>query len=163
MPVSYSTKRDAFVLKGCYCSWECMKAHCSAGSSEHQRGVVGGNMMIYRKRLYGKALPHGPVRPALHFSRLKMFGGDMSVEEFRAENQHDDGPSRNHSINVEKKTVEHTTFIRSATAPADEQMKMWEINNSTATNEPLRLKRQKPLKRDQNNLAAMLGLKRKDG
>ena len=36
--------------------------------------------------------------------------------------------------------------------------KMYEIKGATGTNEPLRLKRAKPLKRDQNNLESVLGL-----
>ena len=139
-----------------------MKAHCAAGASEHQRGLVGGNMMIYRKKLYGKGMPHGPVRPALPFHRLRMFGGDMDIDEFRRSNQVDEGPRMNDAIQKEEKITEQVAFIKTTpTAPVDEQKKMWEINNSKATNEPLRLKRQKPLKRDQNNLAAMLGLKKK--
>ena len=36
--------------------------------------------------------------------------------------------------------------------------KMYEIKGAVGTNEPLRLKRAKPLKRDQNNLESVLGL-----
>ena len=36
--------------------------------------------------------------------------------------------------------------------------KMYEIKGATGTNEPLRLKRAKPLKRDKNNLESVLGL-----
>ena len=36
--------------------------------------------------------------------------------------------------------------------------KMYEIKSASGTNEQLRLKREKPLKRDQNNLESVLGL-----
>ena len=39
--------------------------------------------------------------------------------------------------------------------------KLAEISGSTGTNEPLRLKRAKPLKRDENNLEKSLGIIRK--
>ena len=122
-------------------------------------------MMMLRKRLYGKAMPHGPVKPALHFSRLDKFGGEMSIEEFRASNQGDEGPKQESNVKTVESNTDRVSFVRAVTntAARDEMKKMWEINNSVATNEPLRLKRQKPLKRDQqeNNLASMLGLKRK--
>ena len=35
---------------------------------------------------------------------------------------------------------------------------MYEIKGAVGVNEPLRLKRAKPLKRDQNNLESVLGL-----
>lgn len=38
--------------------------------------------------------------------------------------------------------------------------KLDEINNSQTTTETLRLKRPKPLKREENNLESMLGIKR---
>ena len=39
--------------------------------------------------------------------------------------------------------------------------KLAEIKGSMTTNEPLRLKRERPLKRDQNNLEGLLGIKRR--
>jgi hypothetical protein len=142
-----------------------MKAHCAAGSSEYQRGLVGGNIMMLRKRLYGKALPHGPIKPAPHFSHLEMFGGSKTIEEFRSSIQADEGPKHEDNVKIAASNTDCVSFIKAVTNTAglDERKKMWEINNSASTNEPLRLTRQKPLKRDQqeNNLASMLGLKRK--
>jgi len=42
----------------------------------------------------------------------------------------------------------------------DLKNKLEEINNSQTTTETLKLKRPKPLKRDENNLESMLGIKR---
>ena len=156
MPKSYNQRRDTFVLKGVYCSWECMKAHCCTGSSEHHRGYIGGNMILLRKRMYGRGIPHGPIRPAPHFSKLKMFGGDMEIDEFRKCIKPDEGDA---ITNIPSEKGMSSIVATQATTNRDDN-KMWEINNSVSTNEPLKLKRQKPLPRDQNNLASMLGLKK---
>jgi hypothetical protein len=42
--------------------------------------------------------------------------------------------------------------------PVKNVAKLYEIKGTVGTNEPLRLKREKPLKRDQNNLESVLGL-----
>jgi len=164
MPVSHNRRTDSFVLKGCYCSWECMKAHVSEKSSEYQRGTINGNIMLLRRRMYGR----GTVKctPAFHFSRLKMFGGDMEIDEFRKSNIADMGPLNMH-IRTDTAYTGFTQVVpmqhAGVAAPANTDTtngKMWEINSTQVNNQPLRLKREKPLKRDQNNLASMLGLKK---
>lgn len=162
MPIAYNRQTDAFVLRGTYCSWECMKAHVSERSSEHQRGIINGNIMLLRQRMYGR----GSVRctPAPHFSRLRRFGGDMEIGEFRKHVNVNMGPLNKHvKTDAKQRDVTEVVSMQQAvaqvnTATADN--KMWEINRTEVNNQPLRLKREKPLKRDQNNLALMLGLKK---
>ena len=43
----------------------------------------------------------------------------------------------------------------------NEQEKFQEISRSTSTNDTLKLKRQKPLKREENNLEKSMGITRK--
>ena len=80
----------------------------------------------------------------------------MDIEEFRsgcdrtplARKQQNQNP-----IPCETKRIEFNENRR------DE--KLAEIKGSTTTNEPLRLKRERPLKRDQSNLEGLLGIKRR--
>lgn len=158
MPVAHNRRTDSFVLKGCYCSWECMKAHVSEKASERQRGTINGNIMLLRRRMYGR----GTVKcvPAPHFSRLERFGGDMDIEKFRESNVADMGPLNKHirTDTVQEDVTQVIPLQTTNTATTDN--KMWEINQTEVSNQPLRLRREKPLKRDQNNLASMLGLKK---
>jgi len=86
----------------------------------------------------------------------------MKINEFRKQNVVDIGPL-NRSINTDasQKGVVQVVPIQSTPAQTSTATgKMWEINSVQTNNQPLRLKREKPLKRDQNNLASMLGLKK---
>tara|TARA_R110000803_G_scaffold76251_5_gene140837 strand:+ start:219 stop:500 length:282 start_codon:yes stop_codon:yes gene_type:complete len=84
---------------------------------------------------------------------LQVFGGSMTIEEFR-ENQTVDI--------VEKLPINEVPYksmvIKMNTDSAD---KLAQITHSNGKNEPLKLKRSKPLKRDVNNLEMTLGITRK--
>lgn len=163
MPCSYNSRDQSFTTKGAYCSWECMKAHNHAQGTEFKISTVNSYILLMRKQVYGKCMPGGKAsKKAQHFSNLKMFGGSMSIEEFRSGNHPDEGEAKPPVVGKTQYS-EILSGLRphQETPSADGAHKMWEINNSTSTNEPLRLKRQIPLKREQNNLAAMLGLRKK--
>jgi hypothetical protein len=118
-------------------------------------GIIGGNIVIMRKKLYNVV---GPICCAPSRFRLQEFGGDMSIEEFRKFTTVDTGPRVDivkpiQTCNVETRKI---SIAQLATVG-----KMSEITNAVGTNEPLRLKRNKPLKREQNNLEKTLGIVRK--
>ena len=111
--------------------------------------------------MYGLGCPHGPLKSAPHFSTLKMFGGDLDIEKFREGNKGDVGPANPPNGGVAAHTNEPSGIKVLPFQAEDNRQKLWEINHVSTKNDPLRLKRQKPLKRDQNNLETILGLKRK--
>ena len=80
---------------------------------------------------------------------LVEFGGNLTIQQFRENMVIDTVPKKEV---VEEKEVDMVVPVNNTTA------KMYEIKGATGTNEPLRLKRAKPLKRDQNNLETVLGL-----
>lgn len=160
MPVCHERQTDSFVLRGSFCSWECMKAHVAEKWSERKRGIINGNIMLLRRRMYGRGSL--PCRPAPHFSHLEQFGGEMKINEFRKQNVVDIGPL-NRAVNTDTSQRGVVQVVSIQPTPAQTSTatgKMWEINSVQTNNQPLRLKREKPLKRDQNNLASMLGLKK---
>jgi hypothetical protein len=91
----------------------------------------------------------GHVKPAPNRFMLKEFGGDMTIEEFR-ENQTRDVD--------EPKKVETTPVINNTVPVISDTKRMDEIKNATSSNNALKLKRTKPLKRSHNNLESALGL-----
>lgn len=93
----------------------------------------------------------GQVAFAPPRDRLRIFGGSLGIEEFRS-------------------TFTKTPYMDiGATAPepqqADQQVKErqpYEYRSAPVTNEPIKLKRSKPLKNSQNTLEASMGLFKTD-
>jgi len=73
----------------------------------------------------------------------------MTIEQFR----------QNHTIDVsEPKKIDTKPVVDNMIPFVSSTKKMDEIKNATTNNSALRLKRNKPLKRDYNNLESALGL-----
>jgi hypothetical protein len=91
----------------------------------------------------------GSVKCAPNRFKLKEFGGDMTIEEFR-ENQTID--------NIKPTDIEIKPVVNNLIPIISNTKKMDEIKNATTSNNALKLKRNKPLKRNHNNLESALGL-----
>lgn len=109
-------------------------------------GIICGNIVMMRRRMFGQS---GHVRPAPCRFKLAVFGGDMTIEEFRS----------NQTVDIEKPEEVATKPHKDPIIPfISNTKKMEEIKNSTSNNNALKLKRTKPLKRNHNNLESALGL-----
>ena len=146
-PYKYDSRTEKFSTSGNFCSWSCMKAY---NLERPNNGKTTMNIMIMRKKLYNS---FGNIRPASPRCMLNVFGGHMTIEEFRANQTVDTGPTA-----PIKEEPHRSMVIKMKTDSID---KMSQITNSSGKNEPLKLKRQKPLKRDANNLEMSLGITRK--
>lgn len=146
MPFKHDEKRNTFRTSGTFCSWSCMKTYALDTYGINRGSIICGNMIMMRRKLFGKL---GSIRPAPKRFRLTQFGGDLTIDQFRENLLIDTEPPK--EVNTE---VIPNIII----APVSNTSKMYEIKSVTGTNESLRLKREKPLKRDQNNLESVLGL-----
>lgn len=109
-------------------------------------GIICGNIVMMRRRMFGQS---GHVKPAPCRFKLAVFGGDMTIEEFRS----------NQTVDIEKPEEVATKPHKDPIIPfISNTKKMEEIKNSTSNNNALKLKRTKPLKRNHNNLESALGL-----
>lgn len=145
LPHRYDQLRDKFEVSGYFCSWGCMKAY---NIDRGNNAVRGMNITLMRKKMFGKL---EPIRAAPNRFSLKQFGGTMTIEEFRAGTQRDEPFEKKQELRIEP--------VKSVVIKNPEnQEKLAEIVNSTHTNEPLRLKRNKPLKRQHNTLENSLGI-----
>jgi len=148
MPLSYDDRRNSFRTTGNFCSWSCMKTFALDKYGCGKGSMVTSNMVMMRRRMYGKKALDG-VKPAPWRYRLKVFGGDMTIEEFRS----------NQTIDKEiPKTTDTKPILDNIIPVISNTKKMDEIKNSTSNNNALKLKRTKPLKRSHNNLESALGL-----
>ena len=148
MPYSYDNLRDSFATAGYFCSWSCVKAYAI---DNHGTGEISGNIGLLRKKMFGTKISE-TIKKAPRRQQLQMFGGDMTIEEFRENcTKNDIVQNRN-----EVKTSEIPTRV---VPIISNNKKLDEIKNASGSNDTLRLKRQKPLKREENNLVSTLGLK----
>jgi len=109
-------------------------------------GIICGNIIMMRKKMYNQI---GSIKPAPNRFMLKEFGGDMTIDQFR-ENQTIDDTKPN-QLDIRPVVNNIIPFVSNT-------KKMDEIKNASSNNSALKLKRNKPLKRDYNNLESALGL-----
>ena len=82
IPVKYDDRRKKFDTTGNFCSWSCMKTYALDKYGVGRGSLVCSNMVMMRRRMYGGKLES--VTPAPWRYRLNVFGGDMTIEEFRS-------------------------------------------------------------------------------
>lgn len=146
MPIRHIEKKDKFLTIGTFCSWSCMKTYALDTYGINRGSNICGNMIMMRKKIFGKL---GRIKPAPKRFRLVEFGGDLTVEKFRENLLIDDDPPRD----VITEPVQNIILPN-----VSNNAKMQEIKSASGRNNSLKLKREKPLKRDQNNLESVLGL-----
>ncbi len=158
LPYKYDEKCRTFHTMGYFCSWPCMKSY-NLETNNYKMYEVQQNITFMRKLVYGQttALRCAPKRQA-----LKVFGGTMSIEDFRANK---DPPavyvptSVFHSSILTSEVEKPSTGTESKTFSSAEH-KLRTIHESTAQGEQLKIKRTKPLKRTESPLEKSLNLKR---
>lgn len=81
LPTNYDEKRNLFTLRGCFCSWGCVKGYNNetGGSRSFE---ISATIAFLMKRVYGHTTR---CRAAPTRTLLAKFGGHMSVEDFRAQ------------------------------------------------------------------------------
>jgi hypothetical protein len=146
MPYKYDDRRNKFYTSGHFCSWSCMKSFAIDKHGISRGGIICGNIIMMRKKMYNQI---GSIKPAPNRFSLKEFGGDLTIEQFR----------ENQTVDVTKpKEIETNPVVNNAIPFVSNTKKMDEIKNASSNNSALKLKRNKPLKRDYNNLESALGL-----
>ena len=121
-----------------------MKSHAIDKYGCSRGGIICGNIVMMRKKKYNQI---GSIKPAPYRFRLKEFGGDMTIDQFR----------QNNTVDVsESKKVEMKSIV--VPSPKTDTRKMDEIKNATSDNNALKIKRSKPIKRECTNLESALGL-----
>lgn len=160
MPYAYDDRRDIFHVKGCFCSWACIKTYNSSDSSylKHARAML---ITLFRKRstgvlgrlVDGKLVDH--IVPAPPREMLRAFGGTLTIEEFRATS--DDGKIYRF---MPPNLVLHDPLLEKIGVSAKPHVDLkaaLTFGKTTQKNETLRLKRSKPLAHN-NMLERTMGL-----
>lgn len=75
-PTKYDPLRDRYKVSGNFCSWQCAKAFMLDNNKSNMSSVL--TSMI--KKIHGRSYI---IKPAPPRQSLKIFGGKLSIEEFR--------------------------------------------------------------------------------
>jgi len=157
MPFKYDELRQKFSTLGIFCSWPCMKAY-NIDKSGPKYGEYQMYISLMRKHVYGKteACRMAPKRQC-----LKVFGGTMDIEQFRAGKDPPFIRMPNEAYMICLPTVEQGVLSHTKTSTVSLNNKMDAVMNSSGKSEQLKLKRAKPLQREESSLEKSLGIKRK--
>lgn len=80
LPYKYDELRNRFKVLGIFCSWSCAKSYAINDKSVSSRDFTMLNLTEFTRQIYGYVIniPLAPPRQS-----LKMFGGKMSIKDFR--------------------------------------------------------------------------------
>jgi hypothetical protein len=152
--------RKKFESMGNFCSWECMKSF-NLDHNKNRCGIIAANIVMLHKAKYGHVRS---IRCAPSRYSLKEFGGTLTIDEFRS---FSNTSTRvivgmpDELFKLQDVTIKHEIRDSLQLAASSENQKFNEISYATSVGDTLKLKRPKPLKRDDNNLEKTLGITRK--
>ena len=155
LPIKYDPLRKRYTTLGNFCSWECAKAYALDWNTA-KSGEIQSFLALMRMQTYGKYVPlfAAPKRTA-----LKIFGGTMTIEEFKGCFGKTPPPVNfPNQIQLEQK-VGVTAVV--PISDANSKSKLKAIEDATAPTDTLKLKRDKPLARTKSKLESALGITRK--
>lgn len=158
-PLKYDEKLQRFSVVGTFCSWNCAKAF-KQNAGSFRRGIDENIFTLFYKRCTGtiKSIPAAPPKYL-----LDVFGGPLTIEEFRNKTAKDEKSFVSMPPNLilhaqllhERKHSE--TLRHNLTVKADMNVTV-DMGSKAAVNETLKLRRPKPVKSNQSMLERTLGL-----
>ena len=101
MPIEHDERTDVFTVVGAFCSFSCMKAFNSNRVS-FRKDVNYLNISLFARRFYGRC---SRVTAAHQRNRLRVFGGDMTIEDFRQSTRDPPYPTTPFSLHGEPSVV----------------------------------------------------------
>lgn len=81
LPTTYDPRRCRFTYTGIFCSWNCVKAY-NIDRSDHKKYERSGLIVLLIQKMYG-IVSSINLKAAPPTQTLKMFGGYLSIDEFR--------------------------------------------------------------------------------
>lgn len=151
LPTHYDQKLHLFSVRGIFCSWGCAKAYSLVeGSVIYRQSEL---LTMLRRRIEGKTIS---IKAAPYRNQLKMFGGDMSIDEFRAASATECAQnmlSVNFAINhhglkfipqIKENYETHANYGIMDPSKERRNKDLCFSNITVKKNEPLKLKRGKP-------------------
>ena len=169
MPYRRLKNYDRYSTRGCYCSWNCMKASAFALEGQYMTSHIQDTMYSYYQDMNrgnrGKTKMYKDIKRSLAKESLEKYGGTLTPEEYRkgSDAYWVSIPDTINTIQY----VEKKKKVYSGKKSKGEEMKLMnDINEATGTVGTLKLRRpkkvvetvEKPIK----NLQTLLGIKVKE-
>ena len=152
LPLNYEERTDVFDVSGTFCCWGCVKAYNHAHTG-YRRGIVQNLITLLHKRLMGRL---DRIRSSPPRSALAVFGGSLSIEEFR-----NVPANQTYSILPQNMLLRLPNMIRfdpKDVADAGAQDASVDFDRAATKSEPLKLKRTKPMANHKNTLERVMGV-----
>ena len=149
MPISYDNSKDTFELMGVFCSFSCCKAYILS-SPIYDKPIIIGNIKVLAKKMgqdYKKRIVVAPPRQL-----LKVFGGDLTIDEFRKK------CNDNIALNILTSNQIITTQYTEEKSIGNIQIQASQLSINEKNRELFSLKRNKPLKAKKGSLQEAMGL-----
>ena len=155
LPVKYHPQKNSFDLQGCFCSFGCMKAY-NCAQSNYKQYEISTNLTLMYKRMFGFDKNFARITMAPPKTSLKVFGGYLSIKDFR-------------KCETEKRIIkemippfvpikgkfEDSSYTEKHSVVHQKEMKQTITVNE---NQTLKLQRVKPLKNNKGTLEHTMGL-----
>lgn len=162
MPLKYDNRLDMFHVMGTFCSWPCIKAY-NGDSVSYMKSVIANYITLFHRRCTGRlrGIRSAPPRQA-----LQVFGGSMSIHQFRDASNHDVEycilPPKmvvhHHVVHEQQHASRRVAAAQAAKRPALDMAQVVSFKDVATKNETLRLKRPKPLQNNRNLLERTMGI-----
>jgi len=171
LPTNHDPRTDVWTYTGTFCSWSCAKSWNHADGRDYRSGIRGQLLTLLKKRTTGTLSRTVPAPPRVC---LKVFGGTMTIEEFRASSQPPDAviisvlPQK--LVPIDAVFHQRRADARRAVSRPDLEQRVDLGDTSSSSrdqaqhqpppqkNEMLRLERRKPRTSATNTLASSMGL-----
>lgn len=154
LPVQYDENKDTFKVTGNFCSWGCMKRYnfdLQDSKVNYRNNLI---FLLYTK-LTNQVKPIVDAPPKL---ALKIFGGKMNIDDFRKISKDNDCKYEilhNPLIPINPLIDKHINFAYVSTSDAE---KSFDTFNTQVKDDPLKMKRTKASKNEQNTLEQTMGI-----
>lgn len=139
LPVSWDSRRDIFRVRGMFCSFACALAYNRDSLASTTNTSVRAELLtLMRKKMTGK---YFKIRSAPSRCALKVFGGCMTIEEFRS-------GSESATVLPPKMILEEQILEIRKNVPKSRARALSDapvVYEDLPRNETLKLKRMKPL------------------
>lgn len=148
LPISYNEKTKQYETVGNFCDWACMKAFNLQRHGTFRGGIIGQHILLMRKEMTGLTTP---IEAAPDYLALDIFGGPLTIDEFR----------KTPGVNVRVSMPFEIKRALDIQILAEKEDLVGIPVTMPGSGQGLVLKRPKPLKRHENSLEKSLGIFKK--
>lgn len=146
-----------YYLKGCFCSFNCSLAYLNDNKYKYKYDYIHSNLKSLRAKLTDKIL-NDELLPAPPRECLSIFGGELSIDNFRTFNKNNDRIFLrvNYPMKIITEQIENLSFTKPVVNKIYTQELKQELSKDLITQAQIRISKNKELKTSANTLDQFL-------